>query len=61
MAIVGDLNHLISAIVSGVICYLIFLGKLNSDLLKLAVNLIPFPRLHFFMVGFAPLISIGSQ
>ncbi|KAE8704207.1 Tubulin beta-1 chain [Hibiscus syriacus] len=28
---------------------------------KLAVNLIPFPRLHFFMVGFAPLTSRGSQ
>ena len=24
---------------------------------KLAVNLIPFPRLHFFMVGFTPLTS----
>ncbi|KAK1275259.1 Tubulin beta chain [Acorus gramineus] len=24
----------------------------NSDIHKLAVNLIPFPRLHFFMVGF---------
>merc|ERR1712157_109748 len=29
-------------------------GQLNSDLRKLAVSLIPFPRLHFFMVGFAP-------
>merc|ERR1711918_316867 len=28
---------------------------------KLAVNLIPFPRLHFFMTGFAPLTSRGSQ
>merc|ERR1712098_1035945 len=28
---------------------------------KLAVNLIPFPRLHFFMIGFAPLTSRGSQ
>ncbi|KAJ6977038.1 hypothetical protein NC653_029043 [Populus alba x Populus x berolinensis] len=35
--------------------------QLNSDLRKLAVNLIPFPRLHFFMVGFAPLTSRGSQ
>ena len=25
------------------------------------MNLIPFPRLHFFMVGFAPLTSRGSQ
>jgi tubulin beta len=36
-------------------------GQLNSDLRKLAVNLIPFPRLHFFMVGFSPLTSRGSQ
>ncbi|RWW63054.1 hypothetical protein BHE74_00029796, partial [Ensete ventricosum] len=35
--------------------------RLNSDLRKLAVNLIPFPRLHFFMVGFTPLTSRGSQ
>ncbi|PIA25360.1 hypothetical protein AQUCO_11800031v1 [Aquilegia coerulea] len=31
----------------------------NCDCLQ--VNLIPFPRLHFFMVGFAPLTSRGSQ
>ena len=36
-------------------------GQLNSDLRKLAVNLVPFPRLHFFMMGFAPLTSRGSQ
>merc|ERR1712135_252560 len=38
-----------------------FPGQLNCDLRKLAVNLIPFPRLHFFMTGFAPLTSRGSQ
>merc|ERR1711907_525843 len=38
-----------------------FPGQLNADLRKLAVNLIPFPRLHFFMPGFAPLTSRGSQ
>ena len=57
----GDLNHLVSAALSGVTCCLRFPGQLNSDLRKLAVNLIPFPRLHFFMVGFAPLTSRGSQ
>lgn len=57
----GDLNHLVSAAMSGVTCCLRFPGQLNSDLRKLAVNLIPFPRLHFFMVGFAPLTSRGSQ
>ena len=25
------------------------------------MNLVPFPRLHFFMTGFAPLTSRGSQ
>ncbi|OVA01978.1 beta-tubulin [Macleaya cordata] len=57
----GDLNHLIFATMSGVTCCLRFPGQLNSDLRKLAVNLIPFPRLHFFMVGFAPFTSHGSQ
>merc|ERR1712196_617489 len=56
-----DLNHLISAVMSGITCCLRFPGQLNADLRKLAVNLIPFPRLHFFMVGFAPLTSRGSQ
>jgi len=28
-----------------------FPGQLNSDLRKLAVNMVPFPRLHFFTVG----------
>jgi len=53
----GDLNHLVSAAMSGITCCLRFPGQLNSDLRKLAVNLIPFPRLHFFMIGFAPLTS----
>jgi len=53
----GDLNHLVSAVMSGATCCLRFPGQLNADLRKLAVNLIPFPRLHFFMIGFAPLTS----
>merc|ERR1712000_774570 len=60
----GDLNHLVSQVMSGITCCLRFPGQLNSDLRKLAVNLIPFPRLHFFLVGFAPLssrVGIGYQ
>ncbi|EFX03418.1 beta-tubulin [Grosmannia clavigera kw1407] len=57
----GDLNHLVSAVMSGVSTSLRFPGQLNSDLRKLAVNMVPFPRLHFFMVGFAPLTSRGSR
>lgn len=57
----GDLNHLVSVAMSGVTCCLRFPGQLNSDLRKMCVNLVPFPRLHFFMIGFAPLTSRGSQ
>eukprot|EP01114_Cavostelium_apophysatum_P005378 TRINITY_DN162_c0_g1_i1.p1 TRINITY_DN162_c0_g1~~TRINITY_DN162_c0_g1_i1.p1 ORF type:complete len:451 (+),score=157.87 TRINITY_DN162_c0_g1_i1:98-1450(+) len=57
----SDLNHLVSSVMSGITCCLRFPGQLNSDLRKLAVNLIPFPRLHFFLVGFAPLTSRQSE
>ena len=57
----GDLNHLIAAAVCGTTCSLRFPGQLNCDLRKLAVNMVPFPRLHFFMTGFSPLTSRGSQ
>merc|ERR1711906_40337 len=57
----SDLNCLIAAAISGTTCSLRFPGQLNCDLRKLAVNMVPFPRLHFFMMGFAPLTSRGSQ
>jgi tubulin beta len=57
----GDLNHLVSSTMSGVTTCLRFPGQLNADLRKLSVNMVPFPRLHFFMPGFAPLTARGSQ
>jgi len=56
----GDLNHLVSLTMTGVTTSLRFPGQLNADLRKLAVNMVPFPRLHFFMPGFAPLSARGS-
>merc|ERR1739848_563257 len=49
----AQLNYLIS----GVTCSLRFPGKLNGDLRKLGVNLVPFPRLHFFLISQAPLLD----
>ncbi|GJQ13484.1 hypothetical protein GpartN1_g5275.t1 [Galdieria partita] len=57
----NDLNQLVTAVMSGITCSLRFPGQLNADLRKLATNLIPFPRLHFFMIGFAPLAAPGTQ
>merc|ERR1711907_347678 len=54
-------NHLVSAGLSAITCSLRFPGQLNCDLRKLGCNMVPFPRLHFFMNGFAPLTSRGSQ
>jgi len=53
----GDLNHLVGSALSSVTCSLRFPGQLNCDLRKLGTNLIPYSRLHFFMVGYAPLTS----
>ncbi|CCC72018.1 hypothetical protein NCAS_0J00390 [Naumovozyma castellii] len=57
----NDLNQLVSSVMSGVTTSLRYPGQLNSDLRKLAVNLVPFPRLHFFMIGYAPLTAMNAQ
>jgi tubulin beta len=57
----GDLNHLVSTTMSGVTTCLRFPAQLNVDLRKLAVNIVPLPRLHFFITGFTLLTARGSQ
>jgi len=53
----SELNGLIAQACCGVTSSLRFPGKLNGDLRKLGVNLVPFPRLHFFLVSQAPLLA----
>lgn len=57
----AELNSLISGVMSGVTCSLRFPGQLNADFRKMAVNLVPFPRLHFFTASVAPLGSVASR
>ena len=57
----ADLNYLISCVMAGVTASLRFPGKLNGDLRKLGVNLVPFPRLHFFLIAQAPLSSEDNK
>jgi len=57
----ADMNSLIAQVVCGITASLRFPGQLNGDLRKLGVNLVPFPRLHFFLVSQAPLISAENQ
>merc|ERR1712129_245412 len=42
---------------SGITASLRFSGKLNGDLRKMGVNLVPFPRLHFFLLAQSPLFA----
>jgi tubulin beta len=56
-----DLNYVIALVMSGVTASLRFPGKLNGDLRKMGVNLVPFPRLHFFLIAHSPLFSPSNQ
>ncbi|XP_070151121.1 tubulin beta chain-like [Polyergus mexicanus] len=50
-----EINHVISLCMSGITACLRFPGQLNAGLRKLLVNMVPFPRLHFFVPGYVPL------
>ncbi|POY75604.1 hypothetical protein BMF94_1226 [Rhodotorula taiwanensis] len=57
----AELNSLIAKVMSGITTPLRFPGQLNSDLRKLATNLIPFPRLHFLTSSYAPLVAPANK
>ena len=51
----SDLNSLVSTAMCGITASTRFPGQLNASLRKVCVNSVPFPRMHFFMPGIAPL------
>merc|ERR1712226_803080 len=55
------LNGLVSYATCGITASVRFPGKLNGDLRKLGVNLVPFPRLHFFLISQAPITAANTS
>ena len=57
----ADFNYIIGLQTSDLSSSLRFAGSLNTNMRKVLVSIVPFPRLHFFGCSFAPLADIANQ
>jgi tubulin alpha len=52
-----NLNRLIAQVISSLTASLRFDGSLNVDLNEFQTNLVPYPRIHFMLCSYAPIMS----
>nr|CEL67380.1 TPA: Tubulin alpha chain [Neospora caninum Liverpool] len=55
-----DLNRIIAQVISSVTTSLRFDGALNVDMTEYQTNLVPYPRIHFLLTSYAPLLSASK-
>ncbi|RPB02303.1 tubulin subunit TubB [Choiromyces venosus 120613-1] len=55
------LNRLIAQVVSSITSSLRFDGALNVDLAEFQTNLVPYPRIHYPLISYAPVISASKS
>merc|ERR1711939_189881 len=52
-----NLNRLVAQCISSLTASLRFDGALNVDITEFQTNLVPYPRIHFVLTSYAPIIS----
>ena len=52
-----NLNRLIAQVISSLTASLRFDGALNVEVTEFQTNLVPYPRIHFMLTSYAPVIS----
>merc|ERR1711915_840032 len=52
-----NLNRLLAQVISSLTASLRFDGALNVDVTEFQTNLVPYPRIHFMLSSYAPVIS----
>jgi len=52
-----NLNRLVAQLISSLTASLRFAGSLNVDINEFQTNLVPYPRIHFMLCSYAPIIS----
>jgi len=52
-----NLNRLVAQLISSLTASLRFQGSLNVDINEFQTNLVPYPRIHFMLCSYAPIMS----
>eukprot|EP01054_Gregarina_sp_Poly1_P010051 Gregarina_sp_Poly_1__10050@NODE_676_length_6827_cov_240_110355_g509_i0_p1_GENE_NODE_676_length_6827_cov_240_110355_g509_i0NODE_676_length_6827_cov_240_110355_g509_i0_p1_ORF_typecomplete_len461_score66_05Tubulin/PF00091_25/2_2e85Tubulin_C/PF03953_17/9_2e54Tubulin_3/PF14881_6/4_9e06Tubulin_2/PF13809_6/0_21_NODE_676_length_6827_cov_240_110355_g509_i033244706 len=53
----NNLNRMVCQVISSLTASLRFSGALNMDINEFQTNLVPYPRIHFMLSSYAPIIS----